>query len=144
MCMDSLTTGWGATLDTGDSVSETWTPQEAKESINFLEMVAIYLALRHFSLRLQGQTILICTDNSTWVLYLKRQGGTKVPRLIYLTWKLFHLCMDHNIKLVAVHLAGKLNRPVATEWALNSHVFRAISQNWGEQGIDLCDPQATP
>ena len=56
-CMDSLTTGWGATLDAGDSVSGTWTPQEAEESINFLEMMAIYLALSHFSSRLQGQTI---------------------------------------------------------------------------------------
>ena len=87
----------------------------------------------------------LCTDSC--VLYLKWQGGTKVPWLTYLTWQLFHLCMDHNIQLVAVHLAGKLNslsdqlskatRPVATEWALNSHVFRAITQKWGEPGIDL-------
>ena len=106
-------------------------------------MMAIYLALSHFSSRLRGQTILIRTDNS----YRKRQGGTKVPRLTYLIWKLFHLCMDHNIQLVVIHLAGKLNsladqlrratRPVATEWALNSHVFRAITQKWGEPGIDL-------
>ena len=55
--------------------------------------------------------------------------------------------MDLNIHLVDVHLAGKLNtladqlirstRPVATEWALNSHVFRAITQKWGEPGIDI-------
>ena len=101
-------------------------------------MMAIYLALSHFSSRLRSQPILIQTDNSTCVSYLKRQGGTKVPRLTYLTWNLFHLCVDHNIHLVAVHLAGKLNsladqlsratRPVAIEWALNSHVFRAITQ----------------
>ena len=109
--------------------------------------MAIYLALSHFSSRLRGQSILIRTDNSTCISYLKRQGGTKVPRLIYITWKLFHLCMDYNIQLVAVHLAGKLNslvdqlsratRPVATEWALNSHVFRAVARKWGEPGIDL-------
>ena len=145
--MDGSTTGWGATLDAGDSVSGTWTPQEAEESINFLEMMAIYLALSHFSSCHRGQTILMRTDNSTCVLYLKCQGRTKVSRLTYLTWKLFHLCIDHNIQLVAVHLAGKLNslvdqlsratRPVATEWALNSLVFRAITQKWGEPGIDL-------
>ena len=39
LCTDSSTTGWGATLDSGDSVSGTWIPQEAKESINFLEMM---------------------------------------------------------------------------------------------------------
>ena len=97
------------------------------------------------SSRLRGQTILIRTDNSTCVSYLKRQGGTSMPRLTYLTWKLFHLYMDYNIQLV--HLAGKLNtladqlsratRPVGTEWALNSHVFRAVTQKWGEPGIDL-------
>ena len=53
LCMDSSTMGWGATLDAGDSVSGTWTPQEAEESINFLEMMAIYLALSHLSSRLQ-------------------------------------------------------------------------------------------
>ena len=53
-----------------------------------------------------------------------------MPQLTYLTWKLFHLCIDHNFHLVVVHLAGKFNtmadqlsratKPVATEWALNS------------------------
>ena len=79
LCTDSSTTGWGASLDAGDSVSRTWTPQEAEESIIFLEMMAIYLALSHFSSRLQGQTILIRTDNSTSVSYQKRQGGTRCP-----------------------------------------------------------------
>ena len=149
LCTDSLTMGWGATLEAGDSVSGTWTPQEAEESINFLEMMAIYLALIHFSSRPRGHTILIRIDNSTCVLYLKYQGSTKMPWLTYLTWKLFHLCMDHNIHLVAVHLAGKLNtladqfsrvtRPVATEWALNSHVFRAITQKCGSQE-STCSP----
>ena len=32
LCTDSSTTGWGATLVTTDSVSGTWTPQEAEES----------------------------------------------------------------------------------------------------------------
>ena len=117
-------------------LSGTWTPQEADESINFLKMMAIHLALSHFSSRIRGQTILIRTD----VSYLKCHGGTKVPRLTYLMWKLFHLCMDHNIHLVMVNLVGKLNtlgdqlsratRPVVTEWALSSHVFRAITQKW--------------
>ena len=40
LCTDSSTTGWGATLDARDSVSATWTPQEAKENIIFLEMMA--------------------------------------------------------------------------------------------------------
>ena len=106
LCTNSSTMGWGATLDARDSVSGTWTPQETEESINFLEMIAIYLALSHFPSRLRGQTILIRTDNSTCVSYIKRQGGTKVPQLTYLTWKLFHLCIDHSIRLVAIHLAG--------------------------------------
>ena len=110
-------------------------------------MMTIYLALNHFSSRLRGEAIRIRTDNATCVSYLKRQGGTMVPWLTYLTWKLFHLCMDHNIQLVPVHLVGKFNsladqlsratRPVATEWDLNSYVFRAITQKWGEPGIDL-------
>ena len=65
----------------------------------------------------------------------------------FLTWKLFNLCMDHNIQLAVIHLAGKLNtladqlsratRPVTTEWVLNCPVFRAVTQKWGEPGIDL-------
>ena len=52
LCTDSSTTDWGATLDARDSVSGTWTPQEAEECIIFLEMMAIYLALSQFSSRL--------------------------------------------------------------------------------------------
>ena len=58
LCRDISTMGWGATLDAGDGVSGTWTPQEAEEIINFLEMMVIYLAMSHFSSRLRGQTIL--------------------------------------------------------------------------------------
>ena len=52
-----------------DSVSGSWTSQEANESINFLTMMAIYLALSHFSTRLQGQSILIQMVNLTCVSY---------------------------------------------------------------------------
>ena len=59
-----------------------WTPQETEESINFLGMMAIYLALSYFSSRLRGQTILIRTDNSTCVSYLKHQGApVNLPHL---------------------------------------------------------------
>ena len=122
---------------------------------------ARFLNLTNFTALVEVRTTNRCTagqhvtaqphspNNLICMLYLKRHGGTKVPRLTYLTWRFFHLCMDHDIHLVAVHLAGKLKnladqlsivtRPVATEWPLNSHILRAIAEKGGSQE-STCSP----
>lgn len=80
MTTDASLSGWGVTL-MGRAVNGTWDPSRAEAHINVLELWAVFLALKHFQQFLQGQHVLIKTDNSTAVAYINRQGGTRSPQL---------------------------------------------------------------
>jgi ribonuclease HI len=71
---DASLTGWGATLE-GREVSGLWSGLQLAEHINLLEMRAVLLALKHFHDLVQGQALVIATDNTTVVAYLQNQGG---------------------------------------------------------------------
>ncbi|VDI27842.1 Hypothetical predicted protein [Mytilus galloprovincialis] len=47
-----------------------------KEHINILEMKAVLLALSHFQSLLQNKSLVLATDNTTVVAYLRNQEGT--------------------------------------------------------------------
>ncbi|MCG8035213.1 MAG: hypothetical protein JAZ03_23955 [Candidatus Thiodiazotropha taylori] len=124
----------------------TWSTQEAKMHINWLEMKAVFLAVKHFLPILKGHVVLIRSDNTTVVQYVNKEGGTKSPPLCYLTWDLWHLARANSIILKGAHLAGSRNfladslsrfkiRP--TEWSLNSAVVHRLFQIWGTPLIDL-------
>ena len=87
----------------------TWSVQEAKKHINWLELKAVYLTIRHFLQHLKGHTALICSDNTSVVQYLNKEGGTWSPKLCYLTWDIWHLARANNILLKSAHVAGIQN-----------------------------------
>ena len=61
--MDASTQGWGAHM--GDSqISGDWTRTERKLNINCLELEAVNSALHHWVTVLQGQKVMIVTDNA--------------------------------------------------------------------------------
>lgn len=59
-----------------------WSPVEATNSINWLELRAVRLALRHFRSILEGQHVLIRIDNMTTKAHVNREGGTRSQPLI--------------------------------------------------------------
>ncbi|GAA6100206.1 uncharacterized protein LOC124386150, partial [Tachysurus ichikawai] len=75
MTTDTSLKGWGATL-MGRAVNGTWPPQLMHKHINYLELLAVWLALKHFLSFLKGRHVVVETDNSTVVAYINRQGGT--------------------------------------------------------------------
>ena len=87
--------------------------QEAK--INWLELKAIYLTIKHFLPQLKDHYVLIRTDNTTCVQYILKEGGTRSPQLCYLAWELWHLARANNIVLKAAHLAGILKMSWSTD-----------------------------
>ena len=144
---DASLTGWGASCqqghtggafvddDKGDSVN-----------INLLELKAIKFGILAFQEHiLRHKHILIKSDNTTAVAYVKNMGGRKaacnqVARDIWL-W-----CMKHDIWLSITHIHGVENtmadfesRKVndRTEWMLNPRIFNAIIHIWGNVDIDL-------
>lgn len=64
--------GWGAHLH--DQVTQCqWSPAERQSSINFLELHAIRLALKHFRPSVEGQHILVLTDNVSAKAHVNRE-----------------------------------------------------------------------
>ena len=60
-------------------VSHAWSREEASLHINLLEMKAVIQTLAHFALQVSGKSVLVMSDNTTVVSYIKRQGGTHCP-----------------------------------------------------------------
>ncbi|CAG2208129.1 unnamed protein product [Mytilus edulis] len=143
---DASNLGWGAYLE-GLSVSGVWTPDLLKEHINILEMKAVLLELSHFQSLLQNKSLVLATDNTTVVAYLRNQGGTHCYELYLLAREILLLCNHLHLQIVVRHVPGKLNvladalsrtlTPVNTEWELLQSVFQAITLQWGSPHVDL-------
>lgn len=66
MSTDASSTGWGCALHDA-STGGHWTTEEAKNHINYLELLAIYLALKSFSSIINGQHVKLMVDDMTAV-----------------------------------------------------------------------------
>ncbi|XP_070546087.1 uncharacterized protein [Ptychodera flava] len=143
---DASTTGWGAHLDEL-TASGSWSDNQRERHINWLELQAVFLALKRFQLSVTNQHVLVNTDNATVVAYINKMGGTRSPTLCYLAWDLFMWCKEHNIRLRARHLPGKRNhiadalsrdqKVIPTEWEIPQEIANRIFAIWGTPMADL-------
>ena len=132
---DASKEGWGGHLG-GWMVSGHWSRAWAKRHINWLELQAVWLTLKHFLPQLQGTAVDVISDNSTMVAYINKVGGTQSPSLCRLVLDVWAWCRQHDIFLVASHLSGDKNvladalsrgsHRHPTEWTLHNAVTRAI------------------
>ena len=76
--------GWGAHRGS-DIASGRWTPDEATNHFNFLELKAVVHAVKFWRHRLVRQSVLIELDNTTAVAYINNQCGTRSGSLARLT-----------------------------------------------------------
>ena len=74
MFTDASNLGWGAHLDEL-TASGTWSGDQCKRHINWLELQAVFLALQSFQQSVSHQSVLVSTDNSTVVAYINKMGG---------------------------------------------------------------------
>ena len=146
---DASKEGWGGHL--GDwVVSGHWSRAWAKQHINWLELQAVWLTLKHFLPQLQGTAVDVISDNSTMVAYINKVGGTQSASLCRLALDVWAWCRQHDIFLVASHLSGDKNvladalsrgsHRLPTEWTLHNAVTRAIFQHWPTPHVDLFNP----
>ncbi|XP_076030221.1 uncharacterized protein LOC143018602 [Oratosquilla oratoria] len=75
---DASKEGWGAHLN-DDHICGSWSTVERTAHINWLELKAVLLALRHFKDQVSGKVVGIMSDNSSVVAYLNEQGGHSLP-----------------------------------------------------------------
>ena len=134
---DASLVGWGANWN-DLVVSGRWTQPESEMMINALEMMAAERTLQHFLPSLTSSRVEIRSDNMTVVANINKQGGLKSPTMYRLTRRVLLWCKDKKITLEARHIPGKLNvvadrlsrpdRPLSTEWQLNTSVFQQLTQ----------------
>ncbi|XP_060546629.1 uncharacterized protein LOC132711500 [Pantherophis guttatus] len=142
---DASLSGWGAHLDS-HMVQGLWTEAEKDSSINFLELRAIFLALRHFLPLLQGKHVLVLTDNVSAKAHVNRQGGTRSRSLFHESLQLGLWAETHLASLTASHISGKSNVQADSlsrnwvdhsEWQLHPDLFLDLSHRFGLPEVDL-------
>ena len=120
---------------------------ETKLHINFLELKAVFLALREFQDLCTNKTVLIATNNTTVVSYINKEGGMRSGPLCALLWRILTWCTTKQVTLKARHIPGRLNvvadklsrlgQIIQTEWSLLPEIFQAICSRWHRPQIDL-------
>lgn len=142
---DASLTGWGGVFE-GSPVNGAWSPHLRRQHINYLELMAVMLTLRHFLPMLRGHHVLVRTDNTSTVAHINRQGGLRSRRLLALTRRLLLWCNVHLLSLRATHVPGILNtgadllsrgNPLYGEWRLHQSVVDQIWTKFGRAGVDL-------
>ena len=112
---DASLSGWGAHLEPeGLLFHGAWTPDQSVLHINVLEMKAILLALKQCHQYVFNSSVMIATDNSSVVSYLKREGDTHSPSLCMEVWETLQWCNQKEINLLVRHIPGKSN--ILADW----------------------------
>ena len=138
--------GWGAHLNE-IVLSGLWSYKEAQLHINVLELKAVLLALKGFQEHLQGQRVIIWSDNSTVVSYLNKEGGTHSIEMCALIWRILAFTNSRRIQIRVRHVPGSLNviadslsrrdKVIQTELSLHQQVFNQICRVWHTPMVDL-------
>ena len=71
---DASMLGWGANLN-NTSTGGPWAPHERSHHINYLKLLAAFLALKTFATNTHNKAILLTLDNVTAIAFLNRMGG---------------------------------------------------------------------
>jgi len=146
---DASGSGWGATngiTAIGGKWNESEKHRALHNEINYLELLAVFLALKSFCSDLSNIHIVVQVDNTTAVAYINGMGGTKSQDCNNLAKQLWAWCIDRNLWITAVHIPGAMNTvadfksrhfKVETEWKLDVSVFREICAKFYLPDIDL-------
>ena len=133
------------------SMGGCWSTKEAIHHINYLELLAAFLALKTFaSNQLHDQKGLIILRiyiyNISAVTYINQKGSTHSTQLSNLALEICEWCLQHQLAIQAEHLPGSLNWVADSEsrmmkdrcdWMINPKVFKQICQYLDPLQIDL-------
>ena len=142
---DASLQGWGANFQRR-SASSLWEGDLLRAHINFLELMAVQLALSHFLPLLRRQHVLR-TDNLTTMFYVNKQGGMRSDRLDGLARSLTLWCVDNLASLRAEYVPGLLNlganllsrgQARYDDWSLHPEVVELV---WCRFGSPVADPR---
>lgn len=142
---DASLTGWGACCDE-KKTHGWWNLEEKIQHINYLELKAVYYALRCYASNQRSCEILLRVDNTTAISYINRMGGLQYQNLTQISRLIWEWCAERDIWIFASYIKSKENviadsesRVLSpeTEWELNSTAFTKIIGKFGQFDIDL-------
>ncbi|XP_011859075.1 PREDICTED: uncharacterized protein LOC105556591 [Vollenhovia emeryi] len=142
---DASLTGWGAVCN-GVRTHGFWAPEEKRHPINYLELLAVFHALRCFAPHSTNCDILLRVDNKSALSYVNRMGSIRFPHLSNLAREIWCWCADRNIFIYASYIPSAQNVEadaesrvvsVETEWSLEQSYFEKIHSHFGPFDIDL-------
>ena len=142
---DASLTGWGAVFE-GRTAKGVWNTTLQSAHINYLELMAVFLALQRFEPLVRGCHVRVRTDNTTTVCYINKQGGLHSPALDRLARDLTLWCDTRILSIRAYHIAGLLNsgadllsrgRYWYGDWCLHQGVANQIWSRYGRPEVDL-------
>lgn len=142
---DASPTGWGAVC--GEARTHGfWSSEDSQNHINYLELLAVYHALRCFAAHLRDCDILLRVDNSTALSYVNRMGSIKYPHLSDLARRIWSWCVERNLFIYASYIPSAQNfeadaesRVISeeTEWSLEQGHFDRIDVCFSPFEVDL-------
>ena len=106
---DASKEGWGAHLNE-HTARGIWSLPESKLHINYLELKAVFLALKEFQSLCTCKIVLVATDNTTVVSYLNKEGGMRSGTLCALPWRILTWCTRHRVTLKSPTHSGSTER----------------------------------
>lgn len=142
---DASTTGWGAACG-DETASGRWSNDECKKHINYLELLAAFIAIKIFGRDYSHCQILLRIDNSTAVSYINRMGGIQFPHLTEITRKIWQWCESRRIFIYASYIRSEDNTTADAEsrrnhpdieWELETSAFNRLTATFGQPEIDL-------
>ena len=86
-----------------------WSHPEWHLHINLLEMKAVLLALQFFKMYCKNNQVLITSENTSVMTYIKTQGGVRSVVLCALLWRILTWCHKDNVTLRSRHIPVSLN-----------------------------------
>ena len=105
---DASKTGWGCMCEEVRSRGN-WLPVETQFHINYLELLAAFIALKCFEGKVSGKHVRLMLDNTNAIAWIKNMGTSRSESGNQLTFTVWEWCRERGIWLSAAHIPGVLN-----------------------------------
>ena len=114
--------------------------------INYLELLAVKLALASLFANRSNIHVRVMSDNTPTVSYINSMGGCKSTECNSITKDIWDWARKRNIWLSAAHIPGSSNVDadqlsrnfnLNLEWMLSKPIFQRIVSLFGKPDIDL-------
>ena len=143
---DASKIGWGGVFK-DLTCGGHWTPQEAEQHINYLELMAAFLSLQAFVTKLNNKHVRLKIDNTAAVAAINNMGTNHSVQCNKVAFDIWCWCMARNIWISAEHIAGKSNVATGrqsreintnTEWMLNPTLLnKALDKLQARPDVDM-------